>query len=159
MDSIFNYEPQEDDDLYKLLNCHPSSTTEQILKEYKLKAMTLHPDKNAGDNRSQLKFQKLQKAKEILTDPEKRMDYDKWKQCGMVIPYSEWLALKDKAHMSMHWATPKTEHRCLPDGEEGKESINTSTSTSTSNKETALKVTSFSSSDGTIYQKFRNYKI
>lgn len=40
-------------------------------------------------------FQKLQKAKEVLTDEKKRKNYDLWLRSQIKIPFSEWQALSD----------------------------------------------------------------
>jgi DnaJ family protein C protein 12 len=43
-------ENMEDVDyLYKLLGCDELSSEEQIIREYKIRAKALHPDKNSGD--------------------------------------------------------------------------------------------------------------
>ena len=44
------------------------------------------------------KFAKLQKAKEILSDENKRKDYDHWRGSGLAIDYSQWVAKKDSLH-------------------------------------------------------------
>ena len=38
------------------------------------------------------KFAKLQRAKEVLTDPTSRQDYDKWRHSGMCMSYNDWCA-------------------------------------------------------------------
>lgn len=40
-------------------------------------------------------FQKLQEAKEVLTDEKKRKNYDLWLRSRIAIPFSEWRALSD----------------------------------------------------------------
>ena len=40
----------------------------------------------------------LQYAKEILCDPEKRSNYDKWRHSGIAISYKQWLGMKDHVH-------------------------------------------------------------
>lgn len=116
VDDVINYKPDEDEDLYALLSCDESSTVEQIIAEYKALALQYHPDKNAGDKEAEAKFQKLKNAKEILCDPEKRSNYDKWRHSGISISYKQWLGMKEHVHQSMHWSTPKTKDRMLPDG-------------------------------------------
>ncbi|KAI4491019.1 hypothetical protein M0802_010522 [Mischocyttarus mexicanus] len=116
VDDVINYKPDEDEDLYALLCCDEGSTVEQIIAEYKALALQYHPDKNAGDKEAEAKFQKLKNAKEILCDPEKRSNYDKWRHSGISISYKQWLGMKEHVHQSMHWSTPKTKDRMLPDG-------------------------------------------
>ncbi|KAI4459411.1 dnaj subfamily c member 12 [Holotrichia oblita] len=54
-------------------------------------------------------------AKEVLCDPEKRNNYDKWRNSGISISYRQWLGMKEHVHQSMHWSTPKTKDRMLPE--------------------------------------------
>ncbi|KAF0298306.1 J domain-containing protein [Amphibalanus amphitrite] len=115
MDAILKPGPKEED-LYDLLNCHPSSTVEQIQTEYKILALQFHPDKNPDDTTAEKRFQQLQFAKETLCDEERRATYDKWRASGLTIPFKEWLAMRDSVKTSMHWATPKTADRMLPPG-------------------------------------------
>ncbi|XP_058527694.1 dnaJ homolog subfamily C member 12 isoform X2 [Ochotona princeps] len=49
-------------------------------------------------------FQKLQKAKEILTNEESRARYDHWRRSQMSMPFQQWEALTDSVKTSMHWA-------------------------------------------------------
>ncbi|XP_018325696.1 J domain-containing protein [Agrilus planipennis] len=111
VDDILNY--KADDDYYTILGCDENSTVEQINVEYKVRALQLHPDKNKGDKEAEIKFQKLQEAKDVLCDPEKRANYDKWKNSGIAISYRQWLGMKEHVHQSMHWTTPKTKDRML----------------------------------------------
>jgi DnaJ homolog subfamily C member 12 len=62
-----------------------------------------------------------QEAKEILCDPERRANYDKWRGSGIQISYKNWIGMKDSVHQSMHWATPKTKDRMLPETASGAE--------------------------------------
>jgi DnaJ-class molecular chaperone len=59
-------------ELYDILELPVNCTTEDIKKNYKKKAIQLHPDK--GGSKEQ--FQKLNEAYEILSNPEKRNQYD-----------------------------------------------------------------------------------
>lgn len=42
-------------------------------------------------------FQKLQQAKDVLTDETKRRQYDYWLRSSIAVPFSEWRALNDTA--------------------------------------------------------------
>lgn len=95
------------DYLYELVGCDELSTEEQIITEYKIKAKTLHPDKNSGDDEE---FIRLNKAKEILCDKEQRKKYDFWRRSGLAIPFDAWLKTDKFNRMSFHWAPkPKKE--------------------------------------------------
>uniref|UniRef100_A0A1Q3G347 J domain-containing protein n=1 Tax=Culex tarsalis TaxID=7177 RepID=A0A1Q3G347_CULTA len=115
VDEILSFKRNPDEDFYGMLNCDENSTVEQIQAEYKVLALQYHPDKNAGDKDAEAMFQKLKEAKEILCDPEKRANYDKWRGSGIQVSYRNWVGMKEHVQQSMHWATPKTKDRMLPE--------------------------------------------
>ncbi|XP_009576696.1 PREDICTED: dnaJ homolog subfamily C member 12-like, partial [Fulmarus glacialis] len=49
MDAILNCRPDDLEDYYNLLGCDELSTVEQILAEFKIKALECHPDKHPGN--------------------------------------------------------------------------------------------------------------
>jgi curved DNA-binding protein len=65
-------------DYYKILNLDKSATAADIKKSYRKLARKLHPDLNPNDKTAQEKFQKINEANEVLSDPEKRKKYDKY---------------------------------------------------------------------------------
>lgn len=71
---------------------------EQIQTEFKILALQFHPDKNEGNKDAEVKFQQLKEAKEILCDPERRSNYDKWRGSGLQITYKNWVGMKDSVH-------------------------------------------------------------
>ncbi|XP_046144527.1 J domain-containing protein isoform X2 [Osmia bicornis bicornis] len=95
VEDAINYKPNEEEDYYALLSCDESATVEQITTEYKVLALQYHPDKNEGDKEAEKKFQQLKHAKEVLCDPERRSNYDKWRHSGIAISYKQWLGMKD----------------------------------------------------------------
>lgn len=51
------------------------------------------------------RFKKLQQAKDVLTDPAKRKDYDLWRQSGMAISYEKWCNMNESVRtVSIHLA-------------------------------------------------------
>jgi DnaJ family protein C protein 12 len=77
---------------------------EQILCEYKIRALSLHPDKNLNNGSfTEEKFIKLQKAKDVLSDSELRKCYDKWRLSGIAMTFEKWSHLGKDVHNSMHW--------------------------------------------------------
>ncbi|KAM7495703.1 hypothetical protein LguiB_030312 [Lonicera macranthoides] len=65
-------------DHYEVLGFFRHKTTDAILlkKEYRKKAMLVHPDKNMGSPLASESFKKLQCAFEVLSDSVKKRDYD-----------------------------------------------------------------------------------
>lgn len=61
-------------DYYQVLGIPSDSTVGEIKKAYRKLAKTAHPDKKSGNDG---KFKELVEAYEILSDPEKRLEYDK----------------------------------------------------------------------------------
>jgi molecular chaperone DnaJ len=61
---------------YEILGVSSSATPEEIKKAYRILAHKFHPDKNPGDKKAEEKFKKLAGAYEILSNTEKRREYD-----------------------------------------------------------------------------------
>lgn len=89
----------------QLLKQYSIPQLEQINREYKIRALQLHPDKNNQDPDCLDKFRQIQAAKDILTDLANRKSYDSWLNSGINMPFEQWH--QRKGH-SMHWATPKS---------------------------------------------------
>uniref|UniRef100_A0A5S6R314 J domain-containing protein n=1 Tax=Trichuris muris TaxID=70415 RepID=A0A5S6R314_TRIMR len=95
-----------DADYYAILGCDESSSKEQIIAEYRLRALRLHPDKTS-DGHAQ--FAVLSRAKEVLIDAEKRKAYDAWRRCRGFMSFEEWLMRKDFIAMTTHWRAPNSQ--------------------------------------------------
>ncbi|WP_339838313.1 J domain-containing protein [uncultured Flavobacterium sp.] len=65
-------------DYYKVLGISKNATADEIKKAYRKLARKLHPDINPNDKEAQVKFQQLNEANEVLSNPEKRKKYDKY---------------------------------------------------------------------------------
>ncbi|KAJ8014342.1 hypothetical protein DPEC_G00039240 [Dallia pectoralis] len=104
MDAILNCTPENLEDYYGLLGCDESSSSEQIVNEYRLKALACHPDKHPDNPGAVEEFQKLQEAKDVLCNEDSRRNYDVWNRSGITIPFYSWLTLGDSVKSSMHWA-------------------------------------------------------
>lgn len=65
-------------DYYKTLGLDKSASPEDIKKAYRKLARQLHPDLNPNDKEANKKFQQINEANEVLSDPEKRKKYDQY---------------------------------------------------------------------------------
>src|SRR6476619_8540888 len=63
-------------DYYKILGLDKNASTEDIKKAYRKLARKHHPDLNPNDKEAHIKFQQINEANEVLSDPEKRKKYD-----------------------------------------------------------------------------------
>lgn len=65
-------------DYYKILGISKNATEDEIKKAYRKLARKLHPDLNPDDKDANVKFQQLNEANLVLSNPEKRKKYDKY---------------------------------------------------------------------------------
>ena len=65
-------------DYYKILGVDKNASEEDIKKAYRKLARKLHPDLNPDDKEAHKKFQQINEANEVLSDPDKRKKYDQY---------------------------------------------------------------------------------
>jgi curved DNA-binding protein len=65
-------------DYYKVLGVDKSASEEDIKKAYRKLARKYHPDLNPNDKEANKRFQQVNEANEVLSDPEKRKKYDQY---------------------------------------------------------------------------------
>jgi len=65
-------------DYYEVLGINKSTSPEEIKKAYRKSAIKYHPDKNKGDKAAEAKFKEASEAYHILSDTEKRKNYDQF---------------------------------------------------------------------------------
>src|SRR3954470_14841690 len=65
-------------DYYKILEIDKSASDADVKKAYRRLARKFHPDLNPNDANAKKKFQQINEANEVLSDPEKRKKYDKF---------------------------------------------------------------------------------
>jgi molecular chaperone DnaJ len=64
------------DELYKALGVSKKASQDEIKKAYRKLARKYHPDRNPGDEQSEERFKEISAAYDVLSDPEKRKEYD-----------------------------------------------------------------------------------
>jgi molecular chaperone DnaJ len=65
-------------DYYEILGVGKGATAEEIKKAYRKVALQYHPDKNPGNKEAEEKFKEAAEAYEVLSDAEKRAQYDRF---------------------------------------------------------------------------------
>lgn len=101
------------ENLYETLGVDPKASTENIRRAYRKRAMKHHPDRKHGDVK---KFQALQLAYDVLSDPERREKYDRVgdvdenldspaqrarrELCGLLVQATESIAINDDPKIS-----------------------------------------------------------
>ena len=65
-------------DYYKILGIDRNADKSAIKKAYRKLAVKYHPDKNPGNKEAEEKFKEVSEAYEVLSDEEKRRQYDQF---------------------------------------------------------------------------------
>lgn len=76
-------------DYYELLGVKKDATAEVIKKAYRKLAVKYHPDKNAGDKQAEERFKEISEAYAVLSDTEKRKQYDQFGADGFHQKFSQ----------------------------------------------------------------------
>ena len=63
-------------DYYKVLGVDKKASAEEIKKAFRKIARDNHPDANPGDKAAEARFKEASEANTILSNPEKRKEYD-----------------------------------------------------------------------------------
>ncbi|UNY97929.1 J domain-containing protein [Zhouia spongiae] len=96
-------------DYYKVLGIDKSASEADIKKAYRKLARKYHPDVNPNDQESKQKFQQINEANEVLSDPTKRKKYDQYgKDWQHADVFEE--AKKNKAHQSSYGGGRSYQH-------------------------------------------------
>lgn len=76
-------------DYYKILGVSKSASEKEIKKAYRQQALKYHPDRNKGEKSAEEKFKAVSEAYAVLSDPEKRKQYDMFGADGFNRKYSQ----------------------------------------------------------------------
>jgi curved DNA-binding protein len=76
-------------DYYKILGVNKTASETEIKKAYRKLAMKYHPDHTKGDKSAEETFKKISEAYAVLSDKEKRQQYDTFGSAGFQQRYSQ----------------------------------------------------------------------
>src|SRR3989304_1193650 len=65
-------------DYYAILGVGRDGSEDDLKKAYRRLALRYHPDRNPGDKKAEEKFKEISEAYQVLSDPEKRAQYDRY---------------------------------------------------------------------------------
>ncbi len=70
-------------DFYEILGVDKNASADEIKKAYRKVAMKFHPDRNPGDKAAEEQFKEAAEAYEVLSDSQKKAQYDRFGHAGM----------------------------------------------------------------------------
>lgn len=70
-------------DYYEVLGVSKGASADEIKKAYRKVAMQFHPDRNPGDKAAEEKFKEAAEAYEVLSDADKKAQYDRYGHAGL----------------------------------------------------------------------------
>ncbi len=76
-------------DYYESLGIKKDASADEIKKSFRKLAVKFHPDRNQGDSAAEEKFKEINEAYAVLSDPEKRKQYDTFGSTGFHQQYSQ----------------------------------------------------------------------
>lgn len=74
------------EDLYGVLGVDKDASADDIKKAYRKLARRYHPDRNQGDAQAEERFKQISHAHDVLSDPDKRREYDAMRAFGGRVP-------------------------------------------------------------------------
>jgi len=101
-------------DYYAILGVDRKASTEEIKRAYRKLALRYHPDKNPGNKEAEEKFKQINEAYAVLSDPERRANYDRY---GTVEPGGDFGDIFDLFEQVFGFRTPGVAGR-TPRGED-----------------------------------------
>ena len=88
-------------DYYKILGIEKTASDADIKKAYRKLARKHHPDLNPDNKEAQQKFQQLNEANEVLSDPEKRKKYDAYGENWKHAEETEKMRKQQRRHLGI----------------------------------------------------------
>lgn len=78
-----------DRDYYEILGLAKGASADEIKKAFRKLAVKYHPDKNPGDKKAEDRFKEINEAYAVLSDPQKKSQYDQFGSAGFHQRYSQ----------------------------------------------------------------------
>ena len=88
-------------DFYDILGVSKDATSDTIKKAYRKLALKYHPDKNPGNSEAEKSFKEAAEAYSILSDNQKRSQYDQFGHAGVGMGSSQGGGFGGGVHMNM----------------------------------------------------------
>jgi len=76
-------------DYYQVLSLKKGASPEEIKRAYRKLAVKYHPDKNQGNKEAEEKFKEINEAYAVLSDPQKKEQFDQFGATGFHQRYSQ----------------------------------------------------------------------
>src|SRR4051812_48658138 len=70
-------------DYYEVLGVAKGASADEIKKSYRKIALKYHPDRNPGDKDAEEHFKEAAEAYDVLSNPDKKAQYDRFGHAGM----------------------------------------------------------------------------
>ena len=81
-------------DYYEVLGVDKGADEATIKKAFRKLAREYHPDVNPGDKNAEAKFKELNDAYEVLSDPQKKAQYDQFgHDAASFYAFSTWISV------------------------------------------------------------------
>lgn len=77
-------------DPYDILGVGRNASADEVKRAYRRRAKELHPDRNPGNKTAEQKFKEVQAAYEVLGDPQRRSQYDRFGAGGPPPNFHTW---------------------------------------------------------------------
>ncbi|KAJ1863355.1 DnaJ sub C member 12 [Coemansia sp. RSA 989] len=94
----------EPEDYYDVLGCNPRSDMSEIHRQFRKRALALHPDKHTQNTDE---WNLVREAYEVLGNAGTRAQYDRWQSAALPVPFSQW----QQQTPTVHWAS--SSHRYI----------------------------------------------
>jgi len=91
---------------YEILGVDKDATTEKIKKAYRSLARETHPDLNPGDSVAEARFKQVSVAYDVLSDAQKRADYDEFGEIALEAGFDAERARTEREQFSSRFGSP-----------------------------------------------------